>query len=88
MKPSLYIVPLALAVAAVMAFQFKGQHVAETDAQRLAFKMKSIIRCSPDWNALADWIDESDIPPSPVQERINGTLPLRAIARSSISTRA
>ena len=29
------------------------------------YKKKNIIRCSPDWNELKDWLEESDIPPIP-----------------------
>lgn len=28
-------------------------------------KERIIVRCSPDWNALKDWLEESDIPPIP-----------------------
>jgi hypothetical protein len=29
------------------------------------YKKKNIIRCSPDWNELKDWLEETDIPPIP-----------------------
>jgi len=29
------------------------------------YKKKYLVRCSPDWNKLKDWIEETDIPPIP-----------------------
>jgi tetratricopeptide (TPR) repeat protein len=48
------------------AFLFSFKKNESIRAERIVeFKKKNIIRCSPDWNELREWIEEYDIPPMP-----------------------
>lgn len=55
-----------LAVVIIFAFRFNEyKKHATTSFDLTEFKNKSIIRCSPDWNELKDWLEETSIPPIP-----------------------
>lgn len=61
---------LFVAAAFSMALLFAFRHAGKDDTGNISvsdisFKKKNIIRCSPDWNELKDWIEEVDIPPIP-----------------------
>jgi hypothetical protein len=63
MKPKLLFVPAAIAVALLLAFTL---HIENTPAPPRSSDSKeyrniNIIRCSPDWNKLNDWIEGVDI---------------------------
>lgn len=64
MRTSLLIITAA-SIAFVL-FSFRNNELKKNIATDLTeFKKKNIIRCSPDWNELKDWLEEFDIPPIP-----------------------
>jgi hypothetical protein len=54
-----------MAVLLAAAFRYKEQHNTITRFDIEAYKKKNTVRCSPDWNELNNWIEETDIPPMP-----------------------
>jgi tetratricopeptide (TPR) repeat protein len=64
MKPRLLFAIALLAFMVVYAFKLSIPRNAANFNFRV-FKQKTIVSCSPDWNELQAWIDESDIPPIP-----------------------
>jgi tetratricopeptide (TPR) repeat protein len=55
-----------LTSAMLFAFRYRGQIKQNSAAFNIAeYKKKNIIRCSPDWNELKEWLEETDIPPIP-----------------------
>ncbi|HSU28502.1 MAG TPA: tetratricopeptide repeat protein [Chitinophagaceae bacterium] len=52
---------LAFTAACIVAFRTNDQ----ARSIPLSSKKKLVIRCGPDWDALKDWLEESDIPPMP-----------------------
>ena len=66
MKPKLLLAPAALAIALLLAFRFSNTRNFSSAADAFAeYRKKNIVRCSPDWTAIGDWINEIDIPPMP-----------------------
>jgi tetratricopeptide (TPR) repeat protein len=66
MKPFLFLVAAAMLVAMLPAFRFLSVQSSETASFNLSeYKKKNIVRCSPDWNELKNWMEETDIPPIP-----------------------
>lgn len=66
MKEKILYVAAALAVALILAFNFPGSN--KTNNQSISFakyKNRNIIRCTPDWGFLKEWIEDVDIPPIP-----------------------
>ncbi|MEP7372981.1 MAG: hypothetical protein ABI675_06285 [Chitinophagaceae bacterium] len=66
MKPKLLLFPAAMTVALLLAFSFsknKKELFLSTIAEQ--YKKRNIVRCSPDWNEIKQWIEEVDIPPMP-----------------------
>ena len=56
----------AFIVSLVLLFAFRLENKKQVNPFDLAeFKKKNIVRCSPDWNELKEWLEESDIPPIP-----------------------
>lgn len=65
MKPTLSWLALFAFVTAALAFTFLNtQPVRKTYASGQR-SVATIIRCSPDWQAISQWLEESDIPPIP-----------------------
>ena len=64
MKEKILFVVAAFAVAMLFAFRHSssGSSVIKTIN---TFKKKAVIGCTPDWNELKEWIEETDIPPVP-----------------------
>lgn len=66
MKPKLLLIPATIVVVLLLAFRI---HENNTSSARLSaireYQKKNIVRCSPDWNELKDWIEEISIPPMP-----------------------
>ena len=63
--PGIFIIAILVA-SALISFRFdNGQKSAVTNYSITEFKKKNIIRCSPDWNELKDWLEEVSIPPIP-----------------------
>ena len=48
-------------IVVLLAFRFSETKKANAFSLE-AYKAKRIIRCSPDWNELKTWIEDSDIP--------------------------
>ncbi len=66
MKQKLILGLAAFAVALLLAFRHAERiHPPKYTGYRPGLTEKTIIRCSPDWQALSEWIEESDIPPIP-----------------------
>lgn len=56
----------AFIVSLILLFAFRLENKTQIKYLDVTeFKKKNIVRCSPDWNALKDWLEESDIPPIP-----------------------
>ena len=66
MKSRLLLLVLFSFITALLAFQLKEitTESLTLPGNKTAIK-KIIIRCSPDWNELKEWIEETDIPPIP-----------------------
>ncbi len=66
MKSPLLIVALLALLTASLAFRIKDIATKKNQQDSISeYKRKNIIRCGPDWEALKDWLEESDIPPIP-----------------------
>ncbi len=66
MKEKILFISAALVIAFLLAFRHAD--IKNTQYNALAdvkIKKKNIVRCSPDWESLKDWIEEADIPPIP-----------------------
>jgi tetratricopeptide (TPR) repeat protein len=65
MRP-LFLLAILAFVTALLAFRFlPGRSMTSSVIQQTKESKKNIIRCSPDWNELEDWLAETDIPPMP-----------------------
>ncbi len=64
MRTRLFLSAVVLSLIILLAFRFNETKKADTFNLE-EYKAKRIIRCSPDWNELKTWIEESDIPPIP-----------------------
>ncbi len=66
MKPRHFFSSIILSTVVLLAFRFSEKNKTITKQFNITeYKKKNIIRCSPDWNELKDWIEEVDIPPIP-----------------------
>ncbi|MBL7740410.1 MAG: tetratricopeptide repeat protein [Chitinophagaceae bacterium] len=66
MKPKLLLLAGLAFLAASFAFSIKQNKKPSYQAFDLTtYKNKNLVRCSPDWELLKDWIEETDIPPIP-----------------------
>jgi len=66
MKPHQFLSAFVLSAVILFAFRFnEKQKRAATSFNLIEFKKKNIVRCSPDWNELKDWLEEANIPPIP-----------------------
>lgn len=66
MKQKFFLVVAAFFAALLLAFT-NTRHLKNSAEKKIyvARKDRPVIRCSPDWQALKDWLEESDIPPIP-----------------------
>ena len=64
MKEKILFVVAAFAVAMLFAFRHSSSESSIIKTIN-TFKKKPVIGCSPDWNELREWIEETDIPPVP-----------------------
>jgi len=64
MSTRLFLSAAVLSLTVLFAFRFRDskKHVPFNVAE---YKIKRAISCSPDWNELKTWIEETDIPPIP-----------------------
>lgn len=65
MRSRLLLLAVFSLITALLAFRLKEITSITHSQQNKVSKKKTIIRCGPDWEALKEWIDESDIPPIP-----------------------
>lgn len=66
MRQKIIFVSAAFVVALLFAFTEIIQKPSSPEQKLLSTdSRKKIIRCSPDWNELKDWLETSDIPPLP-----------------------
>ena len=66
MKLLLFIASALITSIALFAFRFETkQKQVLTSFNVTEFKKKNIIRCSPDWDEIKDWLEETNIPPIP-----------------------
>jgi hypothetical protein len=66
MKVFLVAIAALIAAFTLFAFRFDSQQKQTVTSFDLTeFKKKNIIRCSPDWESLKDWLEETSIPPIP-----------------------
>jgi len=66
MKPRLLLSALPAFVAALLAVQLTDKYKTDQQLTKLKeYKQQNAIRCTPDWDALKDALDEVDIPPIP-----------------------
>jgi tetratricopeptide (TPR) repeat protein len=66
MKEKILFVTAALAIALLFAFRHAdSKKQSNQSISVFEFKKKNLVRCSPDWNELKEWIEEVDIPPIP-----------------------
>lgn len=55
-----------LSVFVLLAFRLREKNKKIPGSFNITeYKKKNIVRCSPDWNELKDWLEEVDIPPIP-----------------------
>jgi tetratricopeptide (TPR) repeat protein len=63
MKVRLFLLALPAFVTALLAVQFTDRYQTAQQITKLKeYKLENSIRCSPDWDALKDMLDEVDIP--------------------------
>ena len=66
MKTRLFFLAGVFSLMLLFAFRFNSIQKQTTPGFNLTeFKKKSIVRCSPDWENLKEWLEETDIPPIP-----------------------
>jgi tetratricopeptide (TPR) repeat protein len=64
MKTRLFFSAFIVSGILLLAFRIENKKQAKTP-DLTEYKRKNIVRCSPDWNELKDWLKETDIPPIP-----------------------
>ena len=62
MKFKLLMVLPAFAIALLIAHLTEKQRIELKQEEARMARAKTIVRCSPDWNQIKEWIDETDIP--------------------------
>lgn len=65
MKPTLAWLALFAFVTAAFAFTFLNTTTVRKSYAPAPKSAAKIIRCNPDWQAISQWLEESDIPPIP-----------------------
>ena len=66
MKIVFLVIAAMIAAFSLFAFRFDNNRKQTRSSFDLAeYKKKNIIRCSPDWDELKDWLEETSIPPIP-----------------------
>ncbi len=65
MKTRLFFSVAILSAFILLAFRFHENQKQSVAFNFSEYKKKNIVRCSPDWNVLKEWLEESDIPPIP-----------------------
>lgn len=65
MRSRLLLLAVLSLITALLAFRLKEITSITHSPENKAGKKKTIIRCGPDWEALKEWMEETDIPPIP-----------------------
>ena len=66
MKIVFLVIAAMIAAFSLFAFRFdSNQKQTRLSFDLAEYKKKNIIRCSPDWDELKDWLEETSIPPIP-----------------------
>ena len=65
MKTGIFLLLPVISVFVLLAFRYTETQKTATSFNIIEYKKQNIVRCSPDWNELNDWLDETDIPPIP-----------------------
>lgn len=65
MKARMLLLALFAFITALFAFRLKEVATNSPAPSPVNEYKKNIVRCGPDWEALKEWMDESDIPPIP-----------------------
>ena len=65
MKTRVFFSAFILSVLVLLAFRLEENKKQTKSFDVTAYKKKSILRCSPDWNELKEWLEETNIPPIP-----------------------
>ena len=66
MKPKLLLIPAAIAIAFLLAFRLnENNSTIPLGLKKDGVTKRNIVSCSPDWDKLKDWMEETDIPPMP-----------------------
>jgi tetratricopeptide (TPR) repeat protein len=66
MKPKLLLLAVLAFITALLAFRFNDRmDSGKLRPQKRAMFSKPILRCTPDWGSLKEWLEETDIPPIP-----------------------
>ena len=66
MKIVFLVIAAMIAAFSLFAFRFDNNQKQTRSSFDLAeYKKKNIIQCSPDWDELKDWLEETSIPPIP-----------------------
>lgn len=66
MKFRLLLVTVLAFVTALLAFRLKEATITNHSLQKnREYRNMNIVRCTPDWNEVNKWLEESDIPPIP-----------------------
>ncbi|MEO6611259.1 MAG: tetratricopeptide repeat protein [Chitinophagaceae bacterium] len=66
MKSRLLLLSFFSFITALLAFRLKEiTNPRPPVVKQRVYNKESVIRCSPDWNQLKEWIEETDIPPIP-----------------------
>lgn len=64
MKLRILLAAFVFSVVILFAFRLREEKQ-KTTFNLAAYKKKTVIRCTADWNSLKGWLEESDIPPMP-----------------------
>lgn len=65
MRQKFFFVLTAFFLASLLAFRHAERQSANRELTNKESVVRTVIRCSPDWDAMQVWLDESDIPPIP-----------------------
>ena len=65
MKTRVFFSAFILSVLVLLAFRLEENKKQTKSFDVTAYKKKNILRCSPDWNELKEWLEETNIPPIP-----------------------
>ena len=66
MKSRLFLLTVLAFITALLAFRLKEANITNhTLGKTREYKNMNIVRCTPDWNEIKEWMEQTDIPPIP-----------------------